>query len=123
MPWPPKGAERYRKITHDALQRIVRPDLTVVLVWKRIVRQRLLNPLTNLLSGRTQLHRLQLGGRRVGFVSCGRQVFLGMNGFQHRRDALALALRDDRKDIAIKVNDTSLPPSFGIVLFDGFGLR
>lgn len=54
-------------LTHDALQRIVRANLSPVLPWKVIIGKRFIGTLTDSLGGLTQLHTLKLIGNGPGF--------------------------------------------------------
>ena len=73
-------------LTQDALKRIVGADATPVLLWERVIGQRLLDRRFHELGGSGQAQAAQLLDHSDGLLARRHNVLAGMDRLEHGRD-------------------------------------
>ena len=89
----------------EPLDGVVRADAPPMLAGYLAVRQRLGEALAHDLGGLFQLHRLELGGHRLGLGRRGLARFHGVDGLEHGRDPGALGFGNLGQRVAVEAVD------------------
>ena len=100
-------------LSHDALQRIVGPNLLPVNVREGVVGQRLVDTLLDEVSCLAHLAGPKILDDSSGLLVGGRSALLRMNGFEHVAHVTDLCRRHMAEDIAVEMNHAALPAGLG----------
>src|SRR3954453_18017971 len=105
-------------LSHDPLERVVRPDLLPVNVWKGVVGQRLMDALLDEVGGLAHFTGSKILDDHIGFLIGGCPALLCVDSLEHVAHITDPCCRHVAEDIPVEMHHAALPASLGEIVPD-----